>query len=179
MPTDPYVPPNLDDLPRHSQNLPAGIAVPPPAPWTADRPGEVGPDEPQGKLFGRPGPNIGYALTLAQLQHGTWELGAHEHLDDATAVVAEIAMKRAASFGRAPVKPDIDLAVALLGYDRPADDDWARRRVELVHDAAHDYPKRRALVDAVPDDLVRRPLTDVRSSAGEWRTSVSSLAPHR
>src|SRR5436305_9935591 len=103
MPTDPYVAPNLHDSPRHKQNLPAGIAVPPPGPWLANRPGEVGPDEPEGKLFGRPGPNIGYALTLANLQRDSWRLTPHEHLEDATAVVAEIAMKRAASFGRAPV----------------------------------------------------------------------------
>jgi hypothetical protein len=180
MPTDPYVSPNLEDSPRHKQNLPAGIAVPPPSPWMADRPGEVGPNEPKGRLFGRPGPNIGYALTLVDLQKDSWKLAPHEHLHDVGPVVAEIAMKRAASFGRAPVKADIDVAVALLGYDGEVDETWATARTELVHDGGHDYPKRRRLVDAVPDSLARSALADARARAPEWRrTMLSAFAAER
>ena len=36
--------------------------------------------------------------------------------DDAIAVVAELAMKRAATFGRAPTILDVDFAIELLGY---------------------------------------------------------------
>lgn len=176
MPTDPYVAQNDNELPRHNQNMPAGVAVPPPARWVPDRPGEVGPDEPDGKLFGRPGPNIGYALTLVRLQQGTWQLGPHEYVGDAASVVAEIAMKRAASFGRAPVKPDIDLAVAVLGYDGSADESWVELRTRLIHDAEHHYATRRRAVDAVPDALLRLPVGDARARAGEWRRNLATAA---
>lgn len=172
MPTDPYVPANVDDTPRHLQNLPPGVALPPPDAWVPDRPGEIGPDEPEGRLFGRPGPNIGYALTLVQRQHGAWKIGEHEHLEDADAVVSEIAMKRAASFGRAPVKADVDVAVALLGYDGSGDARWVERRTRLVHGADHGYATRRGVVDAVPDTVVRASIAEATARAAEWRASV-------
>jgi hypothetical protein len=177
MPTDPYVATELDDSPRHKQNLPAGVAVPPPAAWVRHRPGEVGPNEPTGALFGRPGPNIGYALTLVERQQGTWKLGPHEHLEDAGAVVSEIAMKRAAGLGRAPVKHDVDLAVALLGYDS-ADESWQPARARLVHDAGHNYAARRRIVDAVPDDLLRSTVSEARDRAVAWRAAMREASIH-
>ena len=175
MPTDPYVATELDDSPRHKQNLPAGVAVPPAAAWVRHRPGEVGPNEPTGALFGRPGPNIGFALTLVERQQGSWQLGPHEHLEDAGAVVAEIAMKRAAGFGRAPVKHDVDVAVALFGYDR-VDETWQPARARFVHGAEHDYATRRRLVDAVPDDLLRVAASDARQGATAWRAAMLEAA---
>jgi hypothetical protein len=70
-------------------------------------------------------------------------------------VIAEIAMKRASLFGRAPVMADIDAARALLGYDGNVPDDFVEWCVRAVHDANHDYVQRRSLIDAVPDDLLR------------------------
>ncbi len=176
MPTDPYVATELDDSPRHKQNMPAGVAVPPAVSWVRHRPGEVGPNEPTGALFGRPGPNIGFALTLVERQKASWQLGPHEHLADAAAVVAEIAMKRAAGFGRAPVKHDVDIAVALLGYDAGADDEWQPARARLVHDAEHHYASRRRLVDAVPDALLRGTPGDARLAATGWRRAMRDVA---
>ena len=43
-------------------------------------------------------------------------------------MIAEIAGKRAALFGRAPVIGDIDVAIALLGYDGSADDAFVELR---------------------------------------------------
>ena len=43
-------------------------------------------------------------------------------------MIAEIAGKRAAHFGRAPVMADIDVAIALLGYDGLVDDDFVELR---------------------------------------------------
>ena len=71
------------------------------------------------------------------------------------AVIAEIAGKRAGAFGRAPVIGDIDVAVELLGYDGTADEAFVELRARLAHDAAHDYTRRRELVDAVPEELLR------------------------
>jgi hypothetical protein len=84
-------------------------------------------------------------------------VGAHEHVHDAISVIAEVAGKRAASFGRAPVMPDIDVAIKALGYDGTADNKFVELRTRLVQDAGHSYLRRRAIVDAVPDTALRAP----------------------
>ena len=128
VPTDPFVPSDPSARPRQQQNLPPGVALPPADDWRSDRPGDLGPDQPEGALFGRPGPNVGYAYTLAQRAKDRLRLGPFEHADDAVAVIAEVAGKRAAQFGRAPVIGDIDLAIALLGYDGSGERGVRRRR---------------------------------------------------
>ena len=143
--------------------------------WRADRPGDLGPDQPEGALFGRPGPNVGYAYTLAQRVRDRLRLGPFEHADDAVAVIAEIAGKRAALFGRAPVIGDVDLVVALLGYDASATDTFVKARSSLVHDASHDYRRRRALVDAVPDALLRMRAATSVVEMESWRASIPAV----
>ena len=99
MAADPFVAPTLDDVPRQEPNLAPGVHMPPARPWVPDRPGDaVSYGQPHGPLFGDPGPNIGYALTLAHRLHDRLHLAPAEHLDDAIAVVSELAMKRAASY---------------------------------------------------------------------------------
>jgi hypothetical protein len=173
VPTDPFVSPALEDRPRQQQNLPPGMAYPPARAWRGGRPGDLPPGRPDGPLLGTPGPNVGYALTLAERAKARFRLGAHEHVDDAVAVVAEVAMRRAAAFGRAPVVRDVELAMALLGYDGSADDAFVAVRPRLVHDAGHAYAKRRALVDAVPDDLLRARPSEAARLAVAWRTDVA------
>jgi hypothetical protein len=155
MPIDPYVPADPADRPRQQQNLPPGLALPAARDWRANRPGDLRGAQPDGALQGRPGPNVGYAYSLAERARPALELAPAEHAHDVVPVVAEIAGKRAALLGRAPVMLDVDLAVALLGYDGSADDEFVARRTRLVLDAGHDYTRRRALVDAVPDELLR------------------------
>jgi hypothetical protein len=180
VPTDPFVAPDLDDRPRQQQNLPPGLGYPPARSWRANRPGDLGAGQhgavqPDETLRGRPGPNVGYAYTLAERAHDRFRLAPHEDIHDAVTVVAEIAMKRAAVFGRAPVMADVEVALALLGYDGSADGEFAAWRAHAVHGAAHDYPRRRALVDSVPDALLAR-----RGSLGDdiapWRSKVRSAA---
>ncbi len=154
--------------------MPAGIAVPPARGWIADRPGDLGPEQPSGKFLGRPGPNVGFAISLVHRQRDTWTLGPHEYVGDAAAVVAEIAMKRASQFGRAPIKADVDIAVALLGYDGTGDAAWVAFRSSLVHDADHHYEPRRAAVDLVSDELLKSSPTDVAAQVATWRASVSN-----
>jgi hypothetical protein len=183
VPTDPFVAPDLDDRPRQQQNLPPGLGYPPARSWRADRPGDLAASQPGGTLRGRPGPNVGYAYTLAERARDRIRLGPHEHLDDAISLVAEVASKRAAAFGRAPVIGDVELAMAVLGYDGSTDGAFAAWRARAAHGAAHDYAARRAIVDAVPDSLLGRPLTnlgDERERATmqlardvtQWRVSV-------
>ena len=172
MPTDPFVSPDPADRPRQQQNLPPGIALPPAGRWRPERPGDLGPGQPEGRLFGVPGPNVGYAYTLAERAKDRLQLGAHEHIDDVVAVVAEIAGKRAALFGRAPVIGDIDAAVRILGYDGSADDEFAELRAHLVREAAHDYSRRRSLVDVVPERLLRLGPAELGEHIQEWRSQT-------
>jgi len=88
------------------------------------------------------------------------------------AVVAEVAMKRATFFGRAPVMADIDVAVALLGYDHDADPEFAAQRASFVSEADHEYPVRRAIVDAVPEELLRLRPEELAPRISGWRAAV-------
>jgi hypothetical protein len=157
MPTDPFVAPELEDRPRQEPNLAPGVHLPAAHGWRADRPGDLVAGQPQGDLLGRPGPNVGYAMLLAGRLRGNIQLAPHEHEADALAVIAELAMKRAASYGRAPTMPDVNIAAALLGYQGEVDDTFAAWRCEAVHGADHEYGVRRAFVDAVPDAVLRLP----------------------
>ena len=155
MPTDPFVAPTLDDAPRQEQNLAPGVHLPAARSWRADRPGDLHGGQPVGELLGVPGPNIGYALTLVRRVADRCTLAPHEHRDDAIALVGELAMKRAASYGRAPVLADVESAMLVLGYTGGTEPDFARWRVQAIHRAAHDYARRRALCDAVDVDVIR------------------------
>jgi hypothetical protein len=178
VPTDPFVPPDPSTRPRQQQNLPPGVALPPASSWRPDRPGDLGPEQPRGELFGSPGPNVGYAYTLTERVKERMRLGANEHLDDAVAVVSEIAAKRAALFGRAPVIHDVDLALTLLGYDGSASAPLVDAREHLVHGAAHEYQRRRATVDSVSEALLRARGSDVKDEIDSWRAwATSDVAP--
>jgi hypothetical protein len=174
VPTDPYVPPDPADRPRQQQNLPPGIALPPPTRWVPNRPGDLGPGQPHGRLFGTPGPNVGYSYTLAERAKDRFQVAPHEEIDDAVTVVAEIAGKRATLFRRAPVMVDIDVALALLGYDGSADEQFTELRSQLVRGAAHEYTRRRAVVDAVPERLLRLAPADLHEQIDEWRASAGA-----
>ena len=156
MPTDPFVAADLDDTPRHDQNLAVGVSVPAAKRWVADRPGDLHGGQPRGDLLGAPGPNVGYALQLTHRASARFALAPHEHLDDAMSVVGEVAMKRASSFGRAPVMDDVECALLLLGYQGGCAPDFAAWRADMVVAAHHDYRVRRILCDGVDLDVLRR-----------------------
>jgi hypothetical protein len=156
MATDPFVAPPLGDLPRQEPNLAPGVHMPPARRWVPDRPGdEVAFGQPRGHLFGSPGPNIGYALTLARRMEGQFTLAPHEHPADVRAVVAELAMKRAASYGRAPVITDLECAALVLGYLGGASPEFAKWREVIAEHAHENYFRRRAVCDAVDLDVIR------------------------
>ena len=179
MSTDPFVAPTAADAPRQAQNVAPGVAVPPARGWRLHRPGDdVAVGQPHGELLGTPGPNIGYALSLVHRAAPRFALAPHEHFDDAAAVVGEVAMRRAASYGRAPVTTDVECAMLVFGYEGGCAPDDAEWRASVVQGAHHEYPRRRALVEAVPlDELrlapsaLRARLDDVR---GRLRTAVAA-----
>ena len=155
MPTDPFVVPSPGDAPRQQQNLAPGVTLPPAQRWMADRPGDLHGGQPRGEMLGSPGPNIGYALTLVHRARNRIALAPHEHMDDASAVVGEIAMKRASSYGRAPVIADVECAMLVLGYQGGCAPDFAEWRVQEIEGAHHEYARRRVFCDAVPVDALR------------------------
>jgi len=91
-------------------------------------------------------------------------------------VIAEVAGKRAALFGRGPVIGDVDLAITLLGYDGNASDAFVAKRASSVYEAGHSYPRRRAVVDAVPDALLRLRLSQAGAEIESWRASFAAAA---
>jgi hypothetical protein len=176
VPTDPFVPAVLDEEPRQEPNLAPGSHMPASGSWRADRPGDLGAIQPRGALLGSPGPNVGYALTLANRAKDRLRLEPHESADDATAVIAAIAMKRAATFGRAPTVNDVDFAMELLGYlgDAPADvREW---RPDVVRAAGHDYVVRRAVVDTVGSGLLRLPISELPENLAIVREAMARAA---
>ncbi len=177
MPTDPFVAPELDDRPRQEPNLAPGVHLPAAQTWKADRPGDLVAGQPTGDLLGRPGPNVGYAVMLAGRLRDSVQLAPHEHVADALAVISELAMKRAASYGRAPTMPDVEIAASLLGYHGDTDDAFASWRCEAAHGADHEYGVRRAFVDAVPDAVLRLP-PKVPALLAEFRGELQQSLTH-
>ena len=156
MAVDPYVPVSPEDAPRESVTIPAARG------WRATRPGDIDPEAGvrcRGVLFGTPGPDSGYALVLAHRFRDRIKVVAPETAEDAEALAAGLAMRRAALFGRAPVVSDLELAFRLFGWldDDPPPElvEWRRFAVGGVE---HDYVRRQALIDAIPEELLRRPL---------------------
>jgi hypothetical protein len=155
MPVDPYVPSGLPDTPRQQQNMPAGVIAPPSKAWRADRPGDLPDGQPRGLLFGDPGPNVGFARTIVLRNRDRFDLAPGDHFADAAAVVAELGMKRASSFGRAPVLADVERGMLVIGFEGPVTDDVRVWRSHVIHNADHDYLRRRTVVDSVPIDWLR------------------------
>jgi hypothetical protein len=178
VPTDPYVPNDIDSDPRQLPNLAPGVHMPPAGSWHADRPGDLVAGQPHGEMLGSPGPDVGYALLLVERRRDHFVISPREPREDVEAVVAELAMKRAASFGRAPVVVDVDVAMELLGYagDIPLETpEWRRH---LVHEAAHEYAKRRRIIDSVPIEVLRLPPDKVTEAMGGVRAALQAIAAH-
>jgi hypothetical protein len=176
VPTDPYVPVTLDEEPRQETNLAPGSHMPASGSWRADRPGDLGAIQPKGALLGSPGPNVGYGLTLANRARDRLDLEPHERADDAVAVIAAIAMKRAATFGRAPTINDIEFAMELLGYQGGAPDDVRAWRPDVVRAAAHEYVVRSAVVDTVSPGLLRLPIGELPEHLAIVREAMARAA---
>jgi hypothetical protein len=165
MPTDPFVAPRLGGAPRQRQNIAAGVSLPPARAWRPDRPGDLPAGQPSGPLLGSPGPNVGYALSLVRRAHDRLALAPHEDAESALAVVAAIAMRRAATFGRAPVGDDVEFAMILLGYQGGCDPAFAQWRAAAVAEADHDYPRSRRIGDHISTQTLRLTPTELAAQA--------------
>jgi len=167
MAVDPYVPTRQEDAPRRS------VAIPPAAGWRAVRPGDLEPAAGPGGtgvLFGTPGPDSGYALTLAGRFADEIRVVAPETVHDAEVLAAHVAMRRGGLFGRAPVRPDLELGFTLFGWLGEAPPDLVEWRRFAVAGVGHDYARRTALVEAIPEWVVRQRPDQIRDRvAADWK----------
>jgi hypothetical protein len=140
-----------------------------PGSWTTDRPAELHLGQERGDRLGSPGPDQGYALTLAERFRDRLVLRPGEHADDAIAGCLTVALKRASLFGRAPVVHDLTIAFTLFGFLGEADDELVALRRPLFEEVAnpHHYAEQRRIADLVPGSTLRLPPGEI--TADRWR----------
>jgi hypothetical protein len=172
MSIDPFVVPRPGGGPRQRQNVAPGVNLPAARAWRPGRPGDLSGGQPSGALLGSPGPNVGYALTLARRVRDRLALAPHEDAESALAVVAAIAMRRAAILGRAPVADDVEFAMVLLGYRGGCEPDFARWRAATIAGAHHEYPRSRQLVDRISSEVMRTTTTELAARAPSVRAEL-------
>ena len=159
-----FVPLHAGDRVRAAERIPAHGG------WRQDRPAELtSPDLPTGARFGTPGPDQGYALTLAERFVERLELADGEHGEDAVAGCLGVGLRRASLFGRAPVIHDLDLAFTIFGYLGGAPADLVAFRVPLLRGAAHDYWAQRDVADKVQEPTLRLTPVQARAKQADWR----------
>ncbi len=162
-----YVPVPLSERPRES------LRLPPPRPWKADRPADLQRGQPVGPKLGRPGPDQGYALKLAEDFEDRVQVAEGEHVEDALAGCVAVALKRAALFGRAPVAPDLEMALRLWGFLSGAPEDLVQFRRRLFGGAAHHYWDQRHVTDLVPEETLRLTPAQVAERLTDWRQLIN------
>lgn len=170
-----YVP-ATDDPPR-THHVPRRR----PRSWVPNRPGElVGAPPPTGRDFGAPGPDQGFALTLARRAAAGFELVDGEDLDDVVTGVVAVALRRASLAGRAPVVHDVEVAATLLGLTGDADPEHVAWRVEALAELAehhHHHLEARHLANAIPAEVLAAPPAEVaRAVAADWRAAVGLVS---
>ena len=160
-----FVPFHAGDRVRAAERLPAHGG------WRQDRAAElVAPGVPTGARFGTPGPDQGYALTLAARFVDRLDLADGEHKEDAVAGCVGVGLRRASLFGRAPVIHDLDLAFTIFGYLGGAPADLVAFRAPLLQGAAHDYWAQRDVADKVKEPTLRLTPAQARAQLAEWRS---------
>jgi hypothetical protein len=128
--------------------------------------------------LGDPGPDQGFAIKLARQVRGRLVLTSAESEEDALAGTVAIAMRRSALFGRAPSIHDITVALTLWGFlsEAPADLVAIRTQVFAAVASSHHYMERRAIVDAVPEDVLRLDPTSVAALVRNEPSRIMAMA---
>ena len=161
-----YVPLSSADRVRAVERLP------PPRRWYQDRPAEVGkPDQPMRGRFGVPGPDQGYGMLLAEQLEDHLQLTEGERAEDAIPGCLGVALRRAALFGRAPVKPDLEVAFTIFGFVGDAPEELIEWRKPLFQGTAKAYLDQRAIADRVTEAALRSTPEQVREMLrSDWRS---------
>ena len=143
-----------------------------PGPWMPRRPGDLTERQPFGEHYGVPGPDQGYALKLTHLFEGAVQLGA-VHWPDAVAGCVGVALKRAASYGRAPVVDDVRAAFVVWGFlDASPPPQLVELRERAFQEVAnpHNWVECRRVVDTVRDEALRKPVAEIEQDyAALWK----------
>lgn len=129
--------PVLEPAPARRRNLP--------------RPGVITrPDEkPNGAGFGTPGPDTGWALRIINLAE------LPEDSPGLRKLLASLMGARAAWFGRAPTREDLEVALALVGLGNRRSEELDARRRRWIAVTSHEKSPGRTAVSEVGDDLYR------------------------
>lgn len=177
MSTQDFISPNRIDHPRHDQNMPEGNETPVPKSWKASRPGYVGlaKRKETDMLLGNAGPNVGYAMKLSHRQSGEFFLVDHENRHDVEILIAEIAMRRASNFGRAPMIDDIHFATHLLGYDDTPTQGEEKWRPALVNGCGHNEHRRRIIVNSIPQPIIEGEKGQLHEAISGWWEKLEAL----
>ncbi len=150
-----------------------------PAIWTATRPSELsGKRQPAGAFLGTPGPDQGFALKLARRFEDRLVLLPGEQAADAISGCTAVAMRRAASYGRAPVIHDLTWAFTLWGFLVGAPSDLAEAREPLFRSASHHYQAQRTIADCVFESTLRMTPQQVAEGIGEWHALLEIPSHH-
>ncbi|MGQ0743646.1 MAG: hypothetical protein ACT4OS_04800 [Acidimicrobiales bacterium] len=163
-----YVPLGLADRPRVKKPLPV------PQGWTATRPADLSGRQPVGNHRGRPGPDQGYAMVLADRFADRLTLTEGEHTDDVMAGGIAAGMRRASIFGRGPVIFDLEAAFTLFGFLGGAPGDLVEFRQRLFAGAAHHYWVQRAIADAAGEPALRLTGAKLRPRLNDWRSLMAA-----
>jgi len=165
-----YVPLSSADRVRPADRLPPADR------WYQDRPAEVGkPGPPMGGRFGNPGPDQGYGMLLAEQFEERLELAEGERAEDAIAGCLGVGLRRASLYGRAPIKPDFELAFTLWGFLGEAPDELVQMRRPFFQGTAKAYLDQRAIADRVTDTTLRSTPAEVRERLrSDWRSFFTS-----
>lgn len=168
-----------DHVPTPAAQLVRTYESPPwrPGSWMADRPGDLGGPQPEGAKLGSPGPDQGYALTLAETLRSELKLQKGEHAADALSGAAAIASKRSGLLGRAPVIHDLRVGLGIWGFlDVSPPRDLVVLRSAMFADVhhPHQYQNRREIADAVSAELLVQPHAAILSQAAQdWHSVIT------
>lgn len=110
---------------------------------------------PRGDGFGTPGPDTGFAYRLIRAAD------LPDRTEPLEQVLAALMGARAALFGRAPTKEDLEVARLLCGLGEVPREDLAERRQRWVEATAHEKPRGRKAVAEVGTDLLRLDPTEL------------------
>jgi hypothetical protein len=150
-------------------------ALPPAQEWKSDRPAELPDGSPTTARMGRPGPDQGYAIKLANTFHGKLHLTEGEDEHDAIAGCLGVALKRASMFSRAPVIHDLRVAFNAFGYLGTAPAELVELRKKRFEAVGHHYELQREIADLVPEETLRMTPEAVarRVEGGNWKSLLA------
>jgi hypothetical protein len=147
--------------------------------WTQSRPSELrGSTRDVGFKLGSPGPDQGFALKLARRFEDRLQLAEGESTEDAIAGATAVAMRRCATFGRAPAVYDLTFAFTLWGFLGGAPAELVEARGPLFRSASHHYLAQRAIADCVAEEALRLTPEVVAERLDQWHQLLTIPASH-